>query len=86
MTVRCFPAAVSLRAVLEQLDDGLRGPRDRALLLVGFAGALRRSELVGLDVDDLERIRVAWCCTSGAARRIRPAPAVWWASPQDMRY
>ena len=28
--------------------------RDRALLLAGFAGAFRRSELVGLDVSDLE--------------------------------
>jgi site-specific recombinase XerD len=28
--------------------------RDRALLLLGFAGAFRRSELVGLDVEDLE--------------------------------
>jgi integrase len=27
---------------------------DRALLLLGFAGALRRSELVALDVADLE--------------------------------
>jgi site-specific recombinase XerD len=27
--------------------------RDRALLLLGFAGALRRSELVGLDVADI---------------------------------
>jgi len=27
--------------------------RDRALLLVGFAGGFRRSELVGLDVEDL---------------------------------
>jgi integrase len=31
----------------------LIGKRDRALLLVGFAGAFRRSELVGLDVGDL---------------------------------
>jgi integrase len=30
------------------------GLRDRALLLLGFAGAFRRSELVGLDVTDLE--------------------------------
>ena len=29
------------------------GCRDRALLLLGFAGALRRSELVGLDVADV---------------------------------
>ena len=28
--------------------------RDRALLLLGFAGAFRRSELVGLDIEDLE--------------------------------
>ena len=31
----------------------LSAQRDRALLLVGFAGALRRSELVGLDVADV---------------------------------
>lgn len=30
-----------------------QGVRDRALLLVGFGGAFRRSELVGLDVSDL---------------------------------
>ena len=34
--------------------DGLRGLRDRALLLLGFAGAFRRSELIALDVNDLE--------------------------------
>ena len=33
---------------------GMRGLRDRALLLVGFAGALRRSELVALDVADIQ--------------------------------
>lgn len=32
----------------------LRTLRDRALLLLGFAAALRRSELVALDVEDLE--------------------------------
>jgi integrase len=36
------------------LPDGLLGVRDRALLLVGFAGAFRRSELVSLDRPDLE--------------------------------
>jgi integrase len=30
------------------------GLRDRTLLLVGFGGALRRSELVALDVADIE--------------------------------
>ena len=32
---------------------GMRGMRDRALLLIGFSGALRRGELVGLDVEDI---------------------------------
>ncbi|MGY4382391.1 integrase [Bradyrhizobium sp. i1.3.6] len=44
-------------AMLETLDRGsLRGLRDRAMLLLGFAGGLRRSEIVGLDVhrDDTE--------------------------------
>jgi len=30
--------------------------RDKALLLLGFAGAFRRSELVGLNIEDLERV------------------------------
>jgi integrase len=38
-----------LRDMVMALPDNLLGVRDRALLLVGFAGALRRSELVGLD-------------------------------------
>lgn len=33
---------------------GIKGTRDRALLLMGFAGALRRSELVGLTYADVE--------------------------------
>jgi site-specific recombinase XerD len=35
----------------------LHGLRDRALLLLGFAGAFRRSELVALDVEHLRRQR-----------------------------
>lgn len=42
-----------VRAMVATLDDRLISVRDRALLLVGFAGAFRRSELVALDVDDL---------------------------------
>lgn len=44
-----------LRAMLAHLPDTVRGARDRALLVVGFAGAFRRSELVALDVGDLDR-------------------------------
>lgn len=32
---------------------GMRGLRDRAIILVGFGGALRRSEVAGLDVENL---------------------------------
>jgi site-specific recombinase XerD len=39
--------------MVDTLDDRLIGTRDRALLLIGFAGAFRRSELVGLDVRDV---------------------------------
>ncbi len=42
-----------LRAMLAHLPATLVGARDRALLLLGFAGAMRRSELVGLDVADV---------------------------------
>ncbi|MBA3530543.1 MAG: integrase, partial [Ardenticatenales bacterium] len=48
------PATIEvLRLMLEGLGTNLVGQRDRALLLVGFAGAFRRSELVGLDVADV---------------------------------
>jgi integrase len=43
-----------LKAVVRELPDSLAGVRDRALLLVGFAGAFRRSKLVGIAVEDLE--------------------------------
>jgi len=43
-----------VRRMVDALPEGPRGLRDRALLLLGFAGALRRGELVGLDVEDLE--------------------------------
>jgi integrase len=38
-----------LRDMLATLPHDLRGLRDRAILLIGFAGGLRRSEIVSLD-------------------------------------
>jgi integrase len=43
---------VDIRTMLDMADVGTIGARDRALILLGFAGAFRRSELVGLDVED----------------------------------
>jgi hypothetical protein len=40
-------------AMVDALPPSLAGVRDRALILVGFAGAFRRAELVALDVADL---------------------------------
>ena len=42
---------------LDALGDSLRDQRDRALLLLGFAGGFRRSELVSLEHDDIETAR-----------------------------
>jgi len=42
-----------LRQLLATCDASARGRRDRALLLFGFVGALRRSELVFLQVEDV---------------------------------
>jgi site-specific recombinase XerD len=43
-----------LRQLVSEIDrETLPGKRDAALLLVGFAGAFRRSELVAVDVEDL---------------------------------
>jgi integrase len=46
-----------LFAVLAVTGDRIKDLRDRALLLLGFASALRRSELVALDRGDIERVR-----------------------------
>ncbi len=49
------PALVAdLKKMLDRLPGTRVGLRDRALLLLGFAGAFRRAELVSLDVADLE--------------------------------
>lgn len=45
--------------------QGIRGLRDKALLLIGFAGAFRRSELVSLDIEDVEFV------AEGAVIRLR---------------
>jgi integrase len=46
-------------------DDSLKGHRDRAMIMLGFAGAFRKSEVVALNVEDLE------FCDEGARVTIR---------------
>ena len=47
----------NLIVALDAIGDDPKGRRDRALLLIGFAGGFRRSELVGLTSGDVERVR-----------------------------
>ena len=42
-----------IRKLVATCADDLAGLRDRALLLIAFAGALRRSELVGIDREHI---------------------------------
>ena len=44
-------APEELLEMVATLSFGLRDMRDRAILLIGYAGGLRRSEIVGLDVN-----------------------------------
>jgi site-specific recombinase XerD len=39
--------------MVASLPESNKGIRDKALLLLGFSGGFRRSELVGLDIEDL---------------------------------
>jgi site-specific recombinase XerD len=54
VTRKAPATAEAIRVIISEMPSDLRGLRDRALLLLGFAGALRRSELVALDVDDID--------------------------------
>jgi integrase len=42
---------------LDAMGEGVKDARDRAMLLIGFAGGFRRSEIVALNCDDVERVR-----------------------------
>ena len=49
------PALIAdVRAMVESVDSGLLGARDRALILLGFSGAFRRSELTSLNLEDCQ--------------------------------
>jgi integrase len=69
-----------VRQMLAQTPDDLRGLRDKALILVAFAGALRRSELVAIRVERLEqterglRLTIPQSKGSQAAAVIVPLP------------
>lgn len=53
-TVKSAVTTDYLKRMLNELPDTLTGIRDRSLLILGFAGALRRSELVALNLEDVQ--------------------------------
>lgn len=59
-----------LQAMLATCSDGVRGIRDRALLLLAWSGGgRRRSEVVGLQVEDLRRLDAdTWLYALGATK------------------
>jgi integrase len=57
--------ADKIAAMAAATGHGVRGLRNRALLLLGFAGAFRRSELVALDANDVQ------FCDGGLRIKIR---------------
>jgi len=62
--VRKTPAvAAKMHSMVAMAPDRLSGLRDRALLLLGFAGAFRRSELVALDVSDITEAKTGLLVT-----------------------
>lgn len=51
---RVQPAITSvIQKMIDSLGDSLIDKRDRALILIGFAGAFRRSELTKLQISDI---------------------------------
>jgi site-specific recombinase XerD len=46
-----------IRKMVDSLPDTLTGKRDRALLLIGFSGALRRSELTSIQKEHLKFLK-----------------------------
>ncbi len=52
-TAKAAATSDYLKLMLAQVPVTLTGSRDRALLLATFAGALRRSEVVALNVEDV---------------------------------
>lgn len=59
-----------LQALLATCDDGVRGIRDRALLLLAWSGGgRRRSEVVSIQISDVRQLHTdTWLYTLGATK------------------
>jgi site-specific recombinase XerD len=61
--VRKRAATSDMVIAMSATGTSLRALRDRAIILLGFAGAFRRSELVALNIEDLEEAPEGLCIT-----------------------
>ncbi len=76
-TLRALPKAISVEQVERLLDavvgDEPRDVRDRAILELLYSSGLRISELVGLDLDDIDRMeRLVTVTGKGSRTRVVP--------------
>ena len=60
--------ADEVKAIVKKLPKSITGARDRALLLIGFAGAFRRSELVAINFEDLQLSHRGLAITIGKSK------------------
>jgi integrase/recombinase XerD len=74
---RSIPKAISVEEIerlLEQPGQDLLGSRDRAILETLYGGGLRISELVGLDVDDVDLDQGTLLVRAGKGSKARRVP------------
>jgi site-specific recombinase XerD len=78
--------AVVLQSMLDAVPgDGLRATRDRAVLAIGMAAALRRSELVALTVDDIAIVSEGLRITIAKSKTDQAREGVTIAVPEGTR-
>ncbi|MGA2793720.1 MAG: hypothetical protein ABSE69_09305, partial [Roseiarcus sp.] len=67
---------------LDAIGDSMKGARDRASLLIGFAGGFRRSEVCAITCTDIDRVRQGMIISlrrsktdqEGAGRKVGGSP------------
>ncbi len=85
VTAKAPATAKAIAGMLKRIPDTLAGKRDRALLLTGFAAALRRSELVALDIRDIETVDAGVVVTIRRAKTDQEGKGATIAIPRGSR-
>jgi len=70
-----------LQRLVEVLPPTTAGKRDKAIILLGFAGAYRRSELVSLDVEDIDEVPEGIRVLLRRSKTDQEGQGVWVAVP-----